>query len=212
MRPLACALPETNYISFMKWTFFGILTAGILIVWLVAGAGMKLAQGQQPTVEKVLLHVEQPLPPVHMAKPRETYLRTLADKINGLDYENRRQLGMRRVLDDTFAAMTLEERNRFLDETLPQGFQQIIERFNQMEPEERQAAVDRAMADLQELENAAGSEDIRRTRDRLEDGTLQRVIGQGFEAYLQNASAETKLDLAPLIEQIQRNMQGLRRS
>jgi len=187
----------------MKWSFLGILAGGVLLIWLVAGAGMKLSQGQQPTVEKVVAHLEQPIPPVTMTEPRQKYLRTLAEKVNGLDYENRRQLGMRRVL---------EERNRFLDETLPQGFQQIIERFNQMEPEERQAAVDRAMADLQELEMAAGSEDIRRTRDRLEDGTLQRVIGQGFESYLQNASAETKLDLAPLIEQIQRNMQGLRRS
>jgi len=196
----------------MKWSFLGILAGGVLLIWLVAGAGMKLSQGQQPTVEKVVAHLEQPIPPVTMTEPRQKYLRTLAEKVNGLDYENRRQLGMRRVLDETFASMTLEERNRFLDETLPQGFQQIIERFNQMEPEERQAAVDRAMADLQELEMAAGSEDIRRTRDRLEDGTLQRVIGQGFESYLQNASAETKLDLAPLIEQIQRNMQGLRRS
>jgi hypothetical protein len=196
----------------MKWTFAAIVGAGILLIWLIAGAGMKISKGQQPTVEKVAAHVEQPLPPVTMVEARAEYIDRLARQVNGLDFENRRQLGMRRVLDDTFSAMTIDERNRFLDETLPQGFEQIIERFNRMEPVERQAAVERAMADLQALESGAGTDDIRRTRERLEDGTLKRVIGEGFEAYLQNASAETKLDLAPLIEQIQRNMQGLTRS
>ena len=36
----------------------------------------------------------------------------------------------------------------------------------------------------------------------------QRVIDQGLKSFYSDASADTKLDLAPLIEQMQRNLQG----
>ena len=38
---------------------------------------------------------------------------------------------------------------------------------------------------------------------------VRKMIDQGFQSFYSDASAETKMDLAPLIEQIQKNLQGL---
>ena len=42
----------------------------------------------------------------------------------------------------------------------------------------------------------------------MDDGMSQRVIDQGLKSFYTDANADTKLDLAPLIEQMQRNLQG----
>ncbi|MEM6820520.1 MAG: hypothetical protein AAF558_01080 [Verrucomicrobiota bacterium] len=193
----------------MHWKVIIAGFMGLLVIWGLGLIGMKASRDRQVTVDKVIAKVHETPLATLQGQARQEYLAELGQMVNGLDFENRRELGLRRGLDLTFEVMNLAERQDFLNQTLPQGFQQIIERFNQMEPDERQAAVERAMSDLQQIEMNATWEERQRTKDRLEDGTLKQVINQGFEAYLKSASAETKLDLAPLIEQIQRNMQGL---
>jgi len=143
------------------------------------------------------------------ALERRKHLQALADEVNRLNFEERRQLALQRGLDATFEQMNDAERQAFLDRTLPQGFSQIIEVFNRMSPEERRVAVERALEDLRRAEAESTEADWSRARARLEDGSLQRVVEQGFQAYLQSANAETKLDLAPVIEQIQQNVRHL---
>jgi hypothetical protein len=41
-----------------------------------------------------------------------------------------------------------------------------------------------------------------------DDKTAQKIIDEGFKSFYSEASAETKMDVAPLIEQMQKNMQG----
>ena len=45
---------------------------------------------------------------------------------------------------------------------------------------------------------------------RISDADAQRVIEEGIGAFYEDASAEVKLDFAPVIEQLQRRVQGLR--
>jgi lauroyl/myristoyl acyltransferase len=171
---------------------------------------MGWSRQQQATAESVTKLAasiaSQPLPEAERARQ----LDTLASQVNRLNFQERRQLALSRGLDPVFEQMTDEERQSFLDRTLPQGFAQIIEVFNKMSPEERRAAVERALDDLRRAEAESTELDWSRARARLEDGSLQRVVEQGFQAYLQTASAETKLDLAPVIEQIQQNVRKLR--
>jgi hypothetical protein len=42
------------------------------------------------------------------------------------------------------------------------------------------------------------------------DANGQKIIDQGFRSFYSEASAETKMDMSPLIEQMQKNMQGMR--
>ncbi|MGF1677933.1 MAG: hypothetical protein ACFCUX_01935 [Candidatus Methylacidiphilales bacterium] len=193
----------------MKISFIWGLAAALLVIWLISAAGMKAARDRVASADRVLAMVTAQNWDETTGANRQRALEEIADEVNRLDFEQRRELGLRRGLDGLFSSLSTEERQQFLDKTLPKGFEQIIERFNRMDTEARKAAVERAMADLRDIEINASQEERQRVLDRYEDGTAQRVIREGFSSYLQNASAETKLDLAPLIEQIQRNMQGL---
>ena len=49
---------------------------------------------------------------------------------------------------------------------------------------------------------------------RLEEadpGVAEKITEAGLKAYYEDASAETKIDLAPLLEEMQRSMAGMRR-
>lgn len=192
--------------------FTWLMGLGMLAaVWGGVSVLMSAARERQASAEAVIRQVEsRPLESLQGGE-RAGFLDALAVQVNRLNFEERRQLGLRRGLEPLFEQMTATERQAFLDRTLPQGFAQIIEVFNRMKPEERQAAVARALDDLRRAEAEASEADWSRARARLEDGTLSRVVEEGFQAYLQTASAETKLDLAPVIEQIQQNVRALER-
>lgn len=184
----------------------------LAVIWATALGLKGWAHSRQASAEAVIARAAsveslEALP----SEKRRLHLQALADEVNRLSFEERRQLALRRGLDATFEQMNDAERQAFLDRTLPQGFAQIIEVFNRMTPEERRAAVDRALDDLRQAEAQATETDWSRARARLEDGSLQRVVEQGFQAYLQTANAETKLALAPVIEQIQQNVRRLQK-
>jgi hypothetical protein len=41
-----------------------------------------------------------------------------------------------------------------------------------------------------------------------QDENMQKIVDQGLKSFYSEASAETKMDLAPVIEQMQRNLQN----
>ena len=47
--------------------------------------------------------------------------------------------------------------------------------------------------------------------EREEPEVYNRIVNEGLEAYYREASAETKRDLAPLMEEMQRQMQDPRK-
>jgi hypothetical protein len=71
-----------------------------------------------------------------------------------------------------------------------------------MDPEQRRKIVKRALDDLEE-----DRPDLPR---RISDEDAKRVIEEGLGAFYEDASAEVKLDFAPVIERLQRSLQSLR--
>jgi len=195
----------------VKYKLWWIGVGGLVAIGLLSGLLKEAAEQRKATAQAIISRIEsRPLSEVpNDERPR--YLLDLARTVNRLSFEERRQLALRRGLDRSFEQMTDAEKKAFLNQTLPQGFSQIIEVFNKMKPEERRLAVERALNDLKRAEAEASDADWSRAQDRMEDGTLQQVVEQGFQSYLQTASSETKLDLAPVIEQIQQNVRSLHR-
>jgi hypothetical protein len=111
-----------------------------------------------------------------------------------------------RKLDGFFKALTPAEQTRFLDLTLPAGFKQMMEAFNKMEPAKRKEFVNKA---LDEMKKHEGEQPPPDAPDKL-DANAEKMINQGLKSFYSEASAETKMDLSPLLEQMQRNLQGLR--
>ena len=76
-----------------------------------------------------------------------------------------------------------------------------------MTPAKRKQVVNRAMADLNRVREELGRQDA---EGSVPDQALKRIIDEGMKSFISDASAETKLDLQPLIEQMQSIMQNLR--
>jgi hypothetical protein len=180
----------------------------LAVVWTVVGAVMWWARSQKPTPDRVLAYVEAHPVEGKSSSDRAKVIEKIARQMNGLSYEERREFRINRRLDGFFRALTPDEQTRFLDLTLPEGFKQMMEALNKMTPENRKKFVERT---LNEMRKQEGQEVPDEARQRfMEDRNAQKIIDQGLKSFYSEASAETKMDVAPILEQMQRNLQGFR--
>ena len=179
----------------------------LLAVWLVAGGAIWWSKAHKPTPESLAAYVEKLDVSGKSATERTKEMEKIAKQLNTLTYEQRREVRLSRKLDRFFRQLNPGEQSRFLDLTLPEGMKQMMDALNKMTPENRRRFVNRALKDLQEQEGLAPEG----SRERFEqDKHAQRIVEQGLKSFYSEASAATKMDLAPLIEQFQHNLQGLR--
>lgn len=82
----------------------------------------------------------------------------------------------------------------------------FMESLDAMKPEQRKKFVEQGLKEIQEGRTGA---DMHRA-DELDADLLEKISQQGMRAYFEKSSAETKLDLAPLMEAMNETMQGLR--
>ena len=169
-------------------------------IWIVAGGVIFWAQNAKPSPESLERYVNAHPLDGKSAKDRARTIEKVADQLNGLSYEDRQQMRVGRKLDSFFRSLNAEEQGSFLDLTLPTGFKQMMEAFNKMEPEKRKKFVKRALEDM-EREAQSGEQ------PPVDDEHVQKMVEQGLRSYYSDATSEVKLDLAPLIEQMQKNLQ-----
>jgi basic membrane lipoprotein Med (substrate-binding protein (PBP1-ABC) superfamily) len=170
-------------------------------IWLVAGGAMFLARRAKATPETLVAYVQAHPLEGKSSADRARIIEKTAQQLNELGYEERQQFRMGRKLGDFTRALTPAERDRFLDLTLPTGFKQMMESLNNMTPEKRQRFVEKALEDMKKREGE------RPPNEEL-DATGRKIIEQGFKSFYSEASAEVKMDVAPLIEQLQKNLQS----
>ena len=82
----------------------------------------------------------------------------------------------------------------------------FMEALDQMPEEQRKKFVEQG---LKEIREGRTEEEMARARE-MDDNLLTKISEEGMRAYFDKASADTKLDLAPLMEAINEVMQGLR--
>ncbi len=181
------------------------LTGLLLVIWAVAGGAIYFARGAKPTPERVMRYLEENPFQGAASAERGKLIEKVATQLNQLAYEERREVRMSRKLDGFFMTLTPEEQTRFLDLTLPTGFKQMMEALNNMTPEKRKKFVKKALEDMKKRDG----EELPEGQPEM-DANGQKIIDQGFRSFYSEASAETKMDVAPLIEQLQKNIQGAR--
>ena len=186
----------------------------VAAVWLLALGGYAVAQHFKVTAEKVRAFVEGTDLDKLPGTARARALRELADMINALSPEERQQARLNRLWAQWFNEMTEDERSAFLDATLPSGFKQMLASFEKLAPERRQKAVDTAIKQLKDLRDATPEEFQKKTAPRntnapvLSEDLQKKVVFTGLQSVYGNSSAETKAELAPLLEEVQKNMQS----
>lgn len=197
-----------------RTVFFVKIGAVLALIWGVVWGVMTVTGGFRETPEKITAYMEShPLSEEEDPDKRRKIIGTLADKLNALDHmqisefqgnpESSRDRGR-----DFFKNMSPEEQHFFMEKRIGKAFNQMMNAFNEMGREERQQIVERT---LKRMKN----DDRERVQlQRLEEtdpAAMEKIVNEGLRAYYQEASAETKLDLAPLMEQMQRNLQGVGR-
>ncbi len=179
------------------------LLGALAVIWFIAGTVIYFARSAKVTPESLVAYADTHPIAGKSAADRGKIIGKLAGQMNQLAYEDRRGVRMSKGLDGFFKALTPEEQMRFLDLTLPTGFKQMMEALNKMTPEKRQKFVGKALEDMQKREGE-------RPPDAQLDANAKRIIDQGFKSFYSEASADVKMDVAPLIEQLQKNLQGVR--
>ena len=171
----------------------------IAAVWLIAGGIIWWMNYTKPTPERLARYLETHSLDGKGARDREKAIQTVASQLNELSYEQRREMRMGRKLDGFFRSLSPDEQARFLDLTLPAGFKQMMEAFNKMDPARRKQFVDRALRDLERDQGEQGPPP--------DDPNVQKIVQQGLKSFYSDASADVKMDFAPIIEQMQKNLQ-----
>ena len=186
----------------------------IVVAWVLAVAGYLMAKGSKMTAEKLRTFAESVAFGKLTGASRAKAMRDLAEKLNRLSPEERRKARLDRVWQRWFEEMTEEERGTFIDLTMPTGFKQMLASFEQLPEERRRRAIGDAMKQLQETRERikeAGepsSESGTNGPPVLSEELQQKITKIGLKTFYSESSAQTKAEMAPLLEELQRMMES----
>ena len=182
-----------------------------LVVWLVGG----YFDRQKATAEKVADLIEEAefadwseqKGSVAEGERRKKELKELAEVWNRLNLDERQKLREVKEHDAFLRSLAKDELAYFADLTFVEGMRRIIESFDQMDPETRKQSVKRLLKDIESGRDADEFEDLKEEYPEL----MEKMVKSGLRTYYDEASAETKMDMAPLLEALSHMMQGFSR-
>jgi len=168
-------------------------------IWLVAAGAFVAVQHFRSTPQKFMSYIqEHPLQGLD-AVQRASIIDRSARLLNGLSTQQRREVKKSGALRSFFTQLTEEERRRFLNLTLPEGFRQMIATLNEMEPEPRKKLAERTLRDLRNSDSSElGSE-----------SDIEQIFSEGRAIFNLEASPQVKLDFAGVIAEVQRKKLNL---
>jgi predicted ATPase len=180
---------------------FWLKTAGLIAgVWIIAVVVIHFANVSRPTSTSVAMYAHGVDLASLQGDARARAIERMENMVNRLSFDERQQLDRDGAARRFFHELSPEEQGAYLDATLPTGFQQLMDSFNKMDPARRKQIVNDALARMKEHEGDSPP-------PGANSNIAQHVIDQGLKSFYRDANADVKLDLAPLIEQMQRNLQ-----
>ncbi len=143
--------------------------------------------------------------PAEVAR-REKELRKIATLVNRLDFQEREKNRENRTGENFFRNLSPHEKSLFINLTVVESMAKFMEALDAMKPEQRKKFVEQG---LKEIQTGRTGEDMARAEE-LGSDLLEKITQEGMKAYFEKSSSDTKLDLAPLMEAMNEQMQGLR--
>ena len=98
------------------------------------------------------------------------------------------------------------EKSLFIDLTIMESMGHFMEALDAMKPDERKKFVEQGLKEISE----GRTQGELAQADELSPELLDKITQEGMKAYFEKSNADTKLDLAPLMEAMNEQMQGLR--
>jgi len=141
---------------------------------------------------------------------RRGYLARVITNYQRLDVGQRKSLreDAQESLDKFFESLTDEEKKEYVNRTIQPLFEVIDRGLKVMPVEDRKRLIGRMRGDMKNLRggNAEGDRLAEQDRKFMED-----LMAEDPLLFLRDASVKQKLELAPVLEDMQSRVQGLRR-
>ena len=188
----------------------------LLTVWGCVWGVRSYAGARKITAERVNREVQAANfadwsgdnPPTNAAESarRDKELRKIASLVNGLDFQEREKNRENRSGEKFFRNLASGEKTLFIQLTVVEAMSNFMKSLDAMKPAERRKFVEQGLKQIQEGRTA---DDMARAEE-LSPDVLDKISQEGMKAYFEKSNADTKLDLAPLMEAMNETMQGLR--
>ncbi len=197
-----------------RWRPVLYCALAVVAIWVVAIVGYSIAKRSRVTAEKVKAYADSIDLKTLSGDARAQALRKLADMINSLSFEERQRTRFERTSWRLLEQMTEEEKGTFIDATMPTGFKQMVNAFEQLPEDKRARAISDAVRRLKQAQARmqAGAEDpgLDGTNGPppLSPELQARIRTIGLKAFYSQSSAQTKAEVAPLLEELQQIMQS----
>jgi hypothetical protein len=194
---------------------FVYAAVGVGLAWLLAVSGYFLARSTKVTAEDVRGYLRSVDLSRLSGQARAEALRALAKRLNALSFEERRVARLDREWARWFEAMTDGEKGSFIEATFPTGLKQAVNAFEELPEARRKRAIDEALKRLRQAKEELAAEGDggfawqgTNAPPVLSEELRQKVTTLGLRAFYSESSAQTKAELAPLLEELQHFMES----
>jgi hypothetical protein len=110
--------------------------------------------------------------------------------------------------------MTEEEKGQFIEATMPTGFKQMLTAFEQLPDDKRHKAIEDSLRRLKEAQAKLGTGGTNApggpagTNAPLSAELQAKVRTIGLKTFYSQSSAQTKAEMAPVLEELQKVMES----
>jgi len=191
------------------------LTAAVLIALIWAGVALVMQQTDDLVSWPIKVSdLAENAPWLHgmegTHESRQQHLDKVITNLNRLDPGQRKTLreDAQPVLDAFFASLTEEEQKEYVDRTVEPYFATISKGLKLMPAEERKRLTARIRNDMKGLRGSSKDGDRLSEQDRE---FMDMLVAEDPILFLREAPTKTKMELAPVIEEMQARVQGMRR-
>lgn len=191
----------------MKRRFFVQAAVALAVVWSAVAATTAFLNASIPTADRLLAYIDtQPLG----KDARGDVVDTVATDYGRLPFLQKRELRApeaRGRFDAFLGQLSGEEKSRFVELALPRGFRELLDGFGKMETRERQKNLERSRREL--LENL-GDSPAKLMIEAAGPALIKQISEKGLGPFFDALPPDAKLQMLPMIEQMQNNAQQLK--
>jgi hypothetical protein len=197
-----------------RWRPVLLAALVVLGLWALVLTGYSIAKAHRVTVESVRAYIQSVDLSRLSAADRAKAIRKLAAMLNALSLEERQKARLERLSWSWLGQMTEEEKAGFIEATMPTGFKQMLTAFEQLPEDKRRKTVDDALRRLRQSQSriqADESEDGQPNTNGppiISDELQAKIRTIGLTTFYSQSSAQTKAELAPVLEELQRVMES----
>jgi hypothetical protein len=192
-----------------------VAVIGLALVWTLALVGSAWFREARVTSEEVAAFLHTTDLSQLTGEARLKALDDLARMINALAVEDRRKARMDGAWNQWFESMSEREKSDFLEATMPGGFKQMLASFEKLPEEKRRQAVESSLREMKKTRdtldaNPSGEDPWKagpEAQAELSPELREKVVNIGLTTFYNESSAQTKAELAPVLEEMQRLME-----